>query len=200
MSRIITVGREFGSGGRELGKRLADHLQIAYYDNEIVTEIAQKTLLAETYVHGILESNPASYFPITIGRTFYPKSDYIVEQNNAIYMEQTNIIREMAEKSDCVIIGRCADYILQEMNPLRLFVYAGMDYKMERCRSRAAEDEQLTDKELKRYIQNVDKKRSRYYEFYTGQTWGNKLNYDLCINTSGKSIKELVGVVAKMVK
>lgn len=198
MSRIITIGREFGSGGRELGKRLAEQLQVAYYDSEIVSQIAEKTELAESYVRGIMESNPASYFPITIGRSFYPKTDFIMEQNNTIYMEQSNIIRELAQKSDCVIIGRCADYILHDLDPLRLFVYAEMSYKMERCRSRAPEEEKLSDKELKRYIQSVDKKRSRYYEFYTGQTWGNKLNYNLCINTSGSSIKELAGVIAKL--
>ena len=144
MSRIITIGREFGSGGREIGKRLSDELGIAYYDNEIISQIA--------------------------------------------------------EKSDCVIVGRSADYILREKHPFRLFVYAEMEHKMERCKKRAPESEHFTDKELKRHILDVDKRRARYYQFFTGQTWGDRLNYDLCINTSNYDIKELVHAIAHLVE
>ena len=137
MNKIITVGREFGSGGRELGKRLADLLHIAYYDKEIVTEIAKKTSLAESYVHQVMEHNPTIYYPITIGHSFYPMVNPIMDLNNSIYVEQSRIIKEMADESDCVIVGRCADYILRERKPMRLFVYADMQFKMDRCRKKA---------------------------------------------------------------
>ena len=178
MGKIITIGREFGSGGREVGKRLSDELGIAYYDNEIITEIAKITELAEGYVG----------------------AEPVMEQNNAIYREQSLLVQELAEKSDCVIVGRSADYILRDKNPLRLFIYADMESRMERCRKRAPEQEHFTDKELRRHIQDVDKRRSKYYQFFTGQTWGEKLNYDLCINTSGANIEDLVKVIAKLVK
>lgn len=198
MNRIITIGREFGSGGRELGKRLAERLGIAYYDHEIVVAIAKKTDLAEEYVQQVMEQKPAPFFPITIGRSFYPVVNPVLDQNNAVYVEQSNIITEMAKKSDCVIVGRCADYILREMKPFRLFVYADMDFRIARCRAKAPEQEHLTDKELKQEIQRMDKNRSKYYQFYTGETWGDKLNYDLCLNTTCTPIKELVDGIAKM--
>lgn len=200
MAKIITVGREFGSGGRELGKRLAEELGIAYYDNEIITEIAQRTNLAEEYVQHVMENGPSAVMPITTGRTFYMGLDPLAEQNNAIYREQSFLIKELAEKSDCVIVGRSADYILREKEPFKLFVYADLESRVERCRKRASEQEQLSDKELRRQILNVDKKRKKYYEFFTGQTWGERLNYDLCINTSRACIKDVVTAIAKMVK
>ena len=141
MGKIITIGREFGSGGREVGKRLSDELGIAYYDNEIITEIAKRTELAEGYVQHVMENGPTALMPITIGRTFYMGADPVMEQNNAIYREQSLLVQELAEKSDCVIVGRSADYILRDKKPLRLFIYADMESRMERCRKRAPEQE-----------------------------------------------------------
>lgn len=201
MNKIITIGREFGSGGRELGKRLADHLGIAYYDKEIIEEISKRTQLAEGYVHQIIEQKPGFYFPITVGRTLHAtNSDYIVKQHTSVYAEQANVLREMAEKSDCVIVGRCADYILKDHNPLRIFVYADMECKVKRCREKAELEEHLSDKEMKKMILKVDKNRSHYYTYYTGQKWGRHANYDLCINTSALPVKEFAEALAGMIK
>ncbi|MBE6973582.1 MAG: cytidylate kinase-like family protein [Ruminococcaceae bacterium] len=198
MGRIITIGREFGSGGRELGRRLAEELQIEYYDRELLTEIAKHTSLAEEYIRNVVERQPHSLLPITIGRSFTYVDDYAFKQAQAVYQAQSKIIRELAEKSDCVIIGRCADYILQDKKPLRLFVYADMDSRVRRCMERRSPGESQTEKEMKKQIQTVDKNRARYYEFYTGLKWGDKLNYDLCINTTDVVIKEIVPAIAKM--
>lgn len=89
---------------------------------------------------------------------------------------------------------------MREKHPFRLFVYAEMEHKMERCKKRAPESEHFTDKELKRHILDVDKRRARYYQFFTGQTWGDRLNYDLCINTTNYDIKELVHAIAHLVE
>ena len=199
MKRIITVSREFGSGGRALARRLSELLHIAYYDKEIVTEIAKRTSMSEEYVRQITEQKPVMSFPISIGRSFYPMTDPLLDQNQAIFREQHQIIREMADKSDCVIVGRCGDYILRDLNPFRIFVYADMDAKIARCRERGKEDPPLSDKELKQKITKMDKGRAKYYEFYTGQKWGDRLNYDVCINTSGRSIKELAAVLVRLV-
>ena len=199
MPRIITIGREFGSGGRELGRRIADDLKIAYYDNEIITRIAERTDLSEDYVKHVMESEPSALLPITVGRSFSMRMDPVMEQNNAIYREQSRLILELAEKSDCVIVGRSADYILRQMQPFRLFVYAQKEHKLERCRKRAAEQEHFTDRELWRHIRDVDRRRARYYQFFTGQTWGDRLNYDLCINTSNAGIKELAEAITRLV-
>ena len=199
MNKIITIGREFGSGGRELGKRLSDHLGIAYYDKEIIDEIAKRTQLAEGYVRQVVEQQTALFFPITVGRTFHSTgSDYMLKQLTAVYAEQANVLREMAEKSDCIIVGRCGDYILKDHNPIRLFVYADMDAKVKRCREKADEHENLSDSELIKKIRRVDRDRAKYYRYYTGQEWGNRENYDMCINTSSVPVKELAEALAHL--
>lgn len=197
---IITVGREFGSGGREFGRRLSDDLNIAYYDRQIITEIAKRTSLSEEYVHQIVERKPYMPFPITTGRSFYPLTDPVIEQTLSVYNEQHNIIREMAEKSDCVIVGRCADRILKDMNPLRIFVYSDMPARLKRCREKAPEHEHLSDWALKRHILKIDKERARYYSFYTDRKWGDRLNYDLCINTAHITPKEAAAELAKILE
>lgn len=198
MNRIITIGREFGSGGRELGRRLSEALGIAYYDQEIVSEIARRTEMSEQYVQSIVENRPSFSFPIHIGRSFCPMPSPALEQSLAVYQEQSRIITEMAQKSDCVIVGRCGDYILRDFESFRIFVYADLESKMERCRAKAPEDEKITDRELKQHILGIDRKRAKYYEFYTGHKWGDRLNFDLCINTSRTVIKEIVPVLARL--
>lgn len=196
--KIITVSREFGSGGRELGRRLSEALGIAYYDQEIVSEIARRTEMSEQYVQSIVENRPSFSFPIHIGRSFCPMPSPALEQSLAVYQEQSRIIMEMAQKSDCVIVGRCGDYILRDFEPFRIFVYADLESRMERCRAKAPEDEKMTDRELKQHILGIDRKRAKYYEFYTGHKWGDRLNFDLCINTSRTVIKEIVPVLARL--
>ena len=192
MNKVITIGREFGSGGRELARRLAEKLEIAYYDQEIIREIANRTAMSEEYIQRIVEKKPTALLPITIGQSFQFMSSGVDDMAQEVYRQQSEIIREMAEKSDCVIVGRCADYILRECNPTRIFVYADMESKMKRCFERAPEGENFTEKEMRQYIQKVDKGRSDYYEFYTGRKWGDWHNYDICVNTSGKDIKQMV--------
>lgn len=198
MSKIVTVGREFGSGGRELGRRLAEELGIAYYDKEIVTEIARRTELSEQYVQQIVEHKPVVLYPIHVGRSFYPALDAAAAQSSAVYHEQHEIIREMAEKSDCVIVGRCADYILRDKKPLRLFVYADEASKLARCRAKAPENERFTDRKLARLIRKIDAERAHYYYFYTGKKWGDPLNFDVCINTTNTQIKALAKAIARL--
>ena len=199
MNKIITIGREFGSGGRELGKRLSEILGIAYYDKEIMEEISKRTQLAENYLHKIIEHKAGVYFPITTGHTIHAAgTDYMLKQYNTIYAEQANVLREMAEKSDCVIVGRCGDYILRNLSPMRLFVYADMESKIKRCREKADEHEHLSDRELAKEIKKIDKHRAKYYHYYTGHKWGVHTNYDLCVNTSKMQIKELAEALAHL--
>ena len=200
MNRIITIGREFGSGGRELGRRLSELLQFAYYDQEIVSEIAKRTSMSEAYVQQIVEHKPLMSFPISIGRSFYAGVNPIEQQTQAIYVEQHRIIKELAEKSDCVIVGRCADYILRDRHPFRIFVYADMASRMERCREKGPAEESLTDRELKQKIQSVDRRRAKFYELYTGSPWRNMENFDVCVNTTHVSVRAWVPFLASLVE
>ncbi len=202
MNRIITIGRQFGSGGREFGKRLAEELGVPYYDREIMEEIARRTQLAEGYVRQIMDQRPGACFPITIGRTLHAGAghDYLLRQMTTVFAEQANAIREMAERSDCVIVGRCADRILREMNPIRIFVYADMEFRLNRCWRKATEEEHLNRRQLERKIREVDRVRSKYYRYYTGQTWGDRTNYDICLNTSNLDIKAAAHAMAVLIR
>ena len=200
MGQAITIARQFGSGGRELGRRLAEELNVEYYDREILTAIAEHTELAEQYVRSVVERRPHGLMPITVGSSFDYVNDYALRQAQSVYQAQSEIILDLASRSDCVIIGRCADYILRDQHPLRLFVCADLDARVERCRARDHGEEGLTDKELRRRILQMDKERARYYEFYTGAKWGDMLNYDICINTTGKDIRQLVPAIARLLR
>lgn len=200
MSMIITIGREFGSGGRELGRRFAEELGVEYYDKEIITEIAKHTSLSEQYVNQVLERKPHALFPIATGQSFSSFNQYYTSQIQSIFRAQSEIINNLADKSDCVIIGRCADYILREKKPYRIFVYADMDSRVARCRQRMSDREQLTDKQLRKTIARIDKDRASFYGYFTGNKWGDRSNYDLCINTTNAVIKEMVPILAKMFK
>ena len=197
---IITIGREFGSGGRELGKRLAEALGIAYYDKEIVSEVAKKTDLAYEYVQNIIEKRPIVYYPISIGHSFEDYTSYIAGQHSSVQAEQERVIKELAEKADCVIVGRCADYILRDLKPYKIFVYANMDVKVKRCVDKGEVDTSLNDRKIRKTIKLIDKQRAEYYEFFTGSKWGDKANYDLMINTSNQSIKEIALGLAEIIK
>ena len=204
MNRVITIGREFGSGGRELGVRLANALDFAYYDKEIITAIVNHTDLAEGFVKEVVEGKSARFFPLSIGQSMNINVDYQIHQMQSIVKAQTETIKEMALKSNCVIVGRCADYILKDLRDageielFRLFVYAEPESRLKRCKERAKEGENLTDKEMEKQIKRINKDRASYYEDYTLQKWGDKSNYDICLNTSFMNIEEMIPHLAKL--
>lgn len=199
MNKIITIGREFGSGGRELGRRLAEELGFEYYDKEIITAIAEKTSMSQEYVQEVLEGKPHHLYPITIGQSMFIADSFYIHQEQSIYLAQSEIIRDLAQKSNCVIVGRCADFILQDLKPFRIFVYADIESRIARCIARNSDAEKhLTEKEMKKQILSIDKNRAKYYDYYTGNKWGDKNNYDLCINTTGFVIKDIATVISKI--
>ena len=117
------------------------------------------------------------------------------ESHIKVLNEQNRLLQEFAQKSDCVIVGRCADVILKEYQPLKLFVYASLESKMLRCRSRGEKDVHYSDKELKRRMAQIDSGRARYRELMDGNKWGDKSIYHLCMNTTGMEIKSLLPAV-----
>lgn len=128
---IITISREFGSGGRELGKRLADLLGYAYYDKEIEETVAQRMNMDAGYVEQSIDQGMLVNIPLHFGKTL--ASTYMLKQQVEILVEKQRVLKEIATKSDCVIVGRAADVILAEYNPCKIFVYADMAHKVERC-------------------------------------------------------------------
>lgn len=197
MRRIITVSREFGSGGREVGKRLADVLGMKYIDSEIAERMAQETHLDEGYLQEKLDSGILSY-PITFAHSF---ANMVQMGDTArLIARQHKIIRDIAEKNDCVIVGRGADAILADLRPFSIFVYADMPSKIARCKQRMSEGEQVTDKEIQKQIKRIDKARKTTHNLYASYEWGDKAGYDLCVNTTGVEIKRIVAPIAEMAK
>lgn len=201
MNKVITIGREFGSGGREIGRRLAEELGYAYYDNEVITQIVKETSLSEEYIKDVMEAKPQRLFPIRVGTTFSLDDDYSIKQMQDIYAAQTRVIKEMAHRSNCVIVGRCADYILENEKGIqlfRIFVYADIEARVKRCFDRAPEGEHYTEKEMIKQITRIDKSRASYYNNYTLRKWGDKEFYDFCVNTTGVDIEAMVPHFAKL--
>ena len=196
--RIITISREFGSGGRELGKRLADALGFAYYDREIVSSIAEKCNLDEGYVENVLRKGLTINVPVTFGHTFYFYSDPTSENELKVLNTQQQIIKELALRGDCVMVGRSSGIILEKYNPLRLFVYADMEWKVKRCRERASAEEHLTDRELEKKIRQIDAGRARHQKLLADRKWGAPEGYDLCINTTNLEIKKIIPGLKEM--
>ncbi len=197
---IVTISREFGSGGRELGKRLSDILEIPCYDKEIIQMIAEKQGFDEQYISHVSEKNLQEAYPLTIGRRFTMAPHPVAKQAVAIAVEQQKIIKNFAKQGDCIIIGRCADMILKEDRPFNIFVYADMDTKLKRCMERGSKDENPSGTELERKIREVDRERTKHREFYTGTNGNIRSNYHLCINTSDIEIKKIVPVLAEYIK
>ena len=194
---VITVSREFGSGGRELGKRLADELGFRYCDREIVTALAEETGMDPDYLSARLETAPArDLYPIHFAQSFAQLAAP-ADTGSRLLSLQAQFIRDLASKEDCVFVGRAADAILESEHPFRLFVYADETSKLARCRSRAADGEHLSDREILREMKRIDRSRAAFHDIIASHPWGDRSACDLCVNTTGVSIKALVPVIAR---
>ncbi len=198
--RIITVSRQFGSGGRELGKRLADYLGWDYYDREIIEALSQEQGLDPEYVHKMLSSHGWHHYQLTYRNSFH-QSLTGVRRGTELLVRQREILREIAEAgNDCVIVGRDADVILHEENPFRIFVCAEIQSRLERCmryEEKKASEERLTEKEILRNIRRIDRNRRYTREVLTGRTAADGSTFDLTVNATGWNIKKLAEAVAE---
>ena len=194
--RIITISREFGSGGRELGKRMSDLLGWDYYDREIIARIADEQGLDIGFVDKVLQQSVWRSMPITVQRSISMPM-YPTVGTTLLVKEKQIIERIGSFGKDCILVGRNADVYLHDKDPFSIFVCASMDAKVERCRERATSEEHLTDKELVRNIKRIDKGRASIREFVGGGEWGKPVNYSLTVNTTGWEIKRLAQMVAQ---
>ena len=199
MSKIITISREFGSGGRELGKRLAEELNIPCYDYQIIEMVAEKQGLDKDYVENASERDIRAFYPTTIGVRF-STSTFFINQSVELFTEQTKVIRDLASKGDRVIVGRCADVLLDNEKLLNIFVYADKASKIKRCLERAKPGEALTEKDIEKKMKEIDKGRADLRKMLADTQWGDKEGYHLMVNTSGKEIKSLVPGLAEYVR
>ena len=198
---IITIARSYGSGGRTLGKMLADELGVKYYDRELLRLASDASGINESLFGQVDEKiKNTSLLKITKklykGEIIPPESDDFISDDN-LFNYQAKIIKELAEEESCIIIGRCADSILMDRKDiLRLFFYA----PLEDCIAREKSQSGGSEKEIIKKIQKIDKHRSEYYKYYTGKDWNDARNYDFCLNTASMSYEQLIEVVKNYIK
>lgn len=196
--RIITISREFGSGGRELGKRLADIMNFDYYDREIILAVSKNSGLDVNYVEDKLKSHGWQNFPIAFRRTL-SSTNYEQSSKVNLLLQQKKVIEEIAALGkDCIIVGRNADVILEKYNPFNIFVCAGTEAKIKRCLEYTHDSENLTPKELTRKMKQIDKIRSQTREILSSTSWGQREAYHLIINTSSWDMKALATAIADL--
>lgn len=193
---VITIGRQFGSGGKEIGEALAKALQIPFYDKDLLTIAAKDSGINEnlfisadeTYTSKLLHS-------MSIG-TYSPAIAYNYDamfNNDQLFAIQSNTIKKLAQLSSCVIVGRCSDYVLKdEADCLNLFIHANKEYRVKRI----AQTNQINEKEALDVIIKTDKKRANYYNFYTDQKWGKIENYHLCIDSSKFTLEQIIQMIS----
>lgn len=177
MNKVITVSREFGSGGRELGVKLAKALGIPFYDKEVISMAADDMEIAEEAFRRYDERIEIPDY-LARERSTALSSLYEVPISDQLFVAQSNVIRRLASHGPCVIVGRCADRILEDS--VNLFVHARMDRRV----ARIMESEGGSDRKgTERRIREIDEKRRDYYQYYTGSAWGKAQNYHLCLDT-----------------
>lgn len=189
-NRIITISREFGSGGRTIGKMVAEKLGIPCYDAEIIQKMADETGFAPDYVKEAGEYSPGSFLSAAFSnRMFGPTNEDILWQH------QYRVITELAEKGPCVIVGRCADYILEDKaDCLKVFIHADLEFRAKRIVEVYGEREESPEERIK----DKDKRRAAYHRFYTNMKWGYAQNYDITLNSGVLGIDNCVDIITKL--
>ncbi|MBR4668501.1 MAG: cytidylate kinase-like family protein [Butyrivibrio sp.] len=187
MNTIITVGRQFGSGGREIGKMVADKYGIKYYDKELLSRAAKESGFCEEMIQNHDERPTNSFLYNLVMDTYsfgYNASSFVdMPISHKVFLAQFDTIKKIAEEGPCVIVGRCADYALSDFdNVLNLFIHADEDFKIKRIKERFADV--TTDEQAREMMNKKDKQRQSYYNYYSSKKWGRSDSYDLSINSS----------------
>lgn len=193
---VITIARGYGSGGRTIGKMLAERLGVHYYDRELMRLASDESgINEELFVKADEKIKKSLLYRISKrsykGEFISPDSDDFVSNDN-LFHYQAKVIRELAMEESCVIVGRCADYVLKDAkNVIKIFVHAPFDQCVETLKGMSS----LTEDEIKKKIIAIDTHRAEYYKYYTGREWTNAANYDLCLNSSNLGFEKCVDIV-----
>lgn len=200
MAKIIyTIGREFGSGGRDVGQKLAEKLGISFYDKELLTRAAAESGLCEEIFH-MQDEKPTSSFLYSLVTDTYSLSNYHgntyidMPLSQKVFLAQFDTIKRIAKEDSCVIVGRCADYALSdEPNCINAFIYADKNYRIKRV----AHDLGVSESKAKDMVNRTDKERASYYNFYTNKKWGDSRSYDLALNSEKLGIDGCVDMLIR---
>ena len=193
-NKVITISRQFGSGGRSIGKAVAEKLGIPYYDKELVDKVAKESGFSHEFIEEIGEyASVTSSFLFNIAVSSHPMGLIdTMSVSDKLYVCQTNVIRDLASKGPCVIVGRCAEFILKDQpDCLHIFVHSDMQHRAARVRERYGE----TSKPMEKRLQEKDSKRKVYYKHYTNRNWGEAENYDICLDSGKLGVDKCVEIV-----
>lgn len=200
MNTVITIARQYGSGGREIGHRLAEELGIRCYDHDLIVMAAEKSGMSEEVLHHADEKAASSLlYTLVMGSNMYRGNidHFNVPINDRLFATQAEIIRDLAAKESCVIVGRCADYILYEHTQcVRVFLYADFENRVKTVAERLS----VSEDEAREQITKTDRRRSNYYNYYTGRKWGRLDNYDLAIATDKIGTENTVRMISDFTK
>ena len=189
-NRVITVSREFGSGGRTIGRKLAEKLGIPCYDAQLLKDIAEKSVFNENYIKDVGEYAPGGFISNVLSNRMFGPSN-----GDLLWDIQYGIITELAQKGPCVIVGRCADYILDDKaDCLKVFIHADIDFRARRIVEVYGESDVSPLERLK----EKDKRRAAYHLFYTDKKWGDARNYDIYLNSGVLGIDNCVDIIASL--
>ena len=194
---VITIGRQYGSGGREIGRMLADALGIKYYDKELLTEAAKSSGVNQELFEAADERTPSFFSNLWSFNLGFNSGAYLLGNtplsDDSIYAAQCNVMKELVERSSCVIVGRSADYVLRNHPRLiSIFIHASIEAKVRRIMGR---NDCKTENEAKALAAKKDKLRSSYYNFYTDKTWGDAASYDLSIDSSKLTSQQVCKII-----
>ncbi len=203
MNTIITVGRQFGSGGREIGELVAQHFGIKCYDKELLSRAAKESGFCEEMIQNHDERPTNSFLYNLVMDTYsfgYNASSFVdMPISHKVFLAQFDTIKKIADEGPCVIVGRCADYALSDYdNVLNLFIFADEDAKIKRIKERF--DDVKTDDQAKDMMSKKDKQRQSYYNYYSSKKWGRADSYDLCINSSKLGIEGTVKFIIQYIE
>ena len=190
-NRIITISREFGSGGHTVGKKVAERLGIPCYDNELIQKIAEQSGFVEEYIKEEGEHVPQSSW---LASAFTGWNWNGPSNQDLLWTIQRNIILELAEKESCVIVGRCADFILRDKNCLRVFSHASMEKRAVRIVNEYGERREAPEQRLK----SKDKRRASYYRFYTDMKWGQSQNYHIALDSGELGLDKCADIICSL--
>ena len=187
---VITIAREYASGGRYIGKLVADKLGIKLYDNEFISKVAKETGLSEEYIENNEQKRDAL---ASLNNGYYSG----LNNSDELFIKESELIKEAADKESCVIVGRCADFILAgRENVINVFVYSDMEDKINRATTYYGMDKAKAEKEIKR----IDKLRANHYKYYTENDWNNHSNYDICINSDAFGVEKSADLICELVE
>ncbi len=201
MKKVITISRQYGSGGREIGKKLAETLGIPFYDNEIISRAAKESGFSETAFEAVEDKATNSLlYSIAMGMNVFANQDVGfsgLSLDDRIFLAQSNVIRKVAEEGPCVIVGRCADYILKDQdNVVNVFIRADLDFRIQR----SVEVDGLTSEHAAETVLKKDKSRGNYYRYHTGERWDNLLNYDMVLRSDQIGIDQTVKCIKSYIE